>query len=43
MGSEDFLIQMVDALSIIIERCPKVRPRKMENQTIEKIGCVVPL
>jgi hypothetical protein len=32
---------MVEALGIIIDRCPKGRPRKKESQTIEKIGCVV--
>jgi hypothetical protein len=32
---------MVEALGIIIDRRPKGRPRKMENYTIEKIGCVV--
>ena len=42
MGSEEFLIQMVEVLGIIIDRHPKGRPRKMESQTIEKIGCVVP-
>ena len=40
MGSEEFLNQMVDALGItIIERRPKGRPCKMENYSIEKIGC----
>ena len=32
---------MVEALDIIIDRRPKGRPRKMENQTIEKIGCAL--
>ena len=31
MGSEEFLIQMVEALGIIIDRCPKGRPRKRES------------
>jgi len=31
IGSEEFLNQMVDALSIIIDRCPKGRPRKRES------------
>jgi len=31
---------MVEVLSIIIDRRPKGRLRKMENYTIEKIGCV---
>jgi len=31
---------MVEALGIIIDRRSKIRPRKMENKTIEKIGCV---
>ncbi len=30
---------MVKVLDIIIDRRPEGRPRKMENQTIEKIGC----
>jgi hypothetical protein len=33
---------MVKALGIIIDRCPKGRLCKIESQTIEKIGCVVP-
>jgi len=32
MGSEEFLIQMVKALGIITDRCPKGRPRKRENK-----------
>jgi len=32
---------VVETLGIIIDRCPKGRPRKRESQTIEKIGCVV--
>ncbi|MGB6371713.1 MAG: hypothetical protein WBF68_11945 [Atribacterota bacterium] len=32
---------MVEALDIIIDKRPKGSPRKMESQTIEKIGCVV--
>jgi len=31
MGYEEFLTQMVEALGIIIDRCPKGRPRKMES------------
>jgi hypothetical protein len=42
IGSEEFLKQIVEALGIIIDRRPKERPRKIESQTIEKIGCVVP-
>jgi len=34
---------MVVALGIIIDRRPKGRPRKMESQTIGKIGCIVPI
>ncbi len=34
---------MVEVLGITIDRRIKGRPRKMENQTIEKIGCVVPI
>jgi len=30
MGSEEFLIQMVETLDIIIDRFPKGRPREME-------------
>jgi hypothetical protein len=30
---------MVEVLGIIIDRRPEGRPRKMENYTIEKIGC----
>jgi len=40
IGSEEFLNQIVEALGIIIDRRPKGRPRKMESQTIEKIGFV---
>ena len=39
MGFEEFLIRMVDALGIAVDRCPKGRPRKRENYTIEKIVC----
>ena len=42
MRYEEFLNQMVEALGIIINRRPKGRPRKMESQIIEKLGCVVP-
>ena len=31
IGSEELLNQMVEALGITIDRCPKGRPRKMEN------------
>ena len=31
MGSEEFLIQIVEALGIIIDRRPKGRPSKREN------------
>ena len=42
MGSEKFLNRMVKALGIIIDRYPKGRHCKIESQTIEKIGCVIP-
>jgi len=42
IGFKEFLNRMVEALGVIIDRCPKGRPRKMERQTIDKIGCVVP-
>jgi len=35
-GSEEFLIHMVEALGIIINRRPKEKPRKMEILAIEK-------
>jgi hypothetical protein len=31
MGSEEFLNQMVKALGIITDRCPKGRPYKRES------------
>ena len=31
IGSEEFLNWMVEVLNIIIDRCPKGRPRKMES------------
>jgi len=31
MGFEEFFNQMVEALGIIIDRCPKGRPRKMKS------------
>ena len=31
MGSEEFLNRMVEASGIIIDRCSKGRPRKMES------------
>ena len=41
MDSEEFLIQMVSTLGIIIDRRPnKVRLRKMKSKAIEKIECV---
>ncbi len=40
IGPEEYLSQMVEALGIIIDRCPKRRTCKRENQTIEKIECV---
>ena len=40
IGSEKFLIQMVEALGIIIDRRPKGRPRKRESQAIKKRGFV---
>ncbi len=40
MEFEGFLNRMVEALGIIIDRRPKVKLRKMENEIIEKIGCV---
>ena len=40
MGSEEFLIQMVETLGItIIDRHPKGRPCKMESQTIKNRMC----
>ena len=36
MGSEEFLIRMIKALGITIDRRPKGKPRKRGNQTIEK-------
>ena len=42
IGSEEYLNRMLEALGIIIDKHPKGRPRKMENYTIEKIGCVIP-
>ncbi|MBU4350357.1 hypothetical protein KJ830_09890 [bacterium] len=36
MGFEALLNRMVEALGIIIDRCPKGRTRKRENCTIEK-------
>ena len=30
-GSEEFFNQMVEVLGIIVDRCPKGRPRKMER------------
>jgi hypothetical protein len=38
--SEKFLNRMVEALGITIDRRSKGRLRKIESQTIEKIGCV---
>ena len=38
--SEEFLNQIVAALGITIDRRTKGKPRKMENYTIGKIGCV---
>ena len=40
MGHEEFFHQIVEALSIIIDRRPKGRLRKKESLTIEKIGCI---
>ena len=31
IGSEEFFIQMVEALGITVDRRPKGRPRKMES------------
>ena len=31
MGTEEFLNQIVETLSIIVDRRPKGRPRKMES------------
>ena len=31
---------MVEALGVIIDKRPKGRPCKVENYTIEKIGCI---
>ncbi len=36
MGSEEFLIWMVEVLGIIVDRRPKRRPRKMKSLSIEK-------
>jgi len=38
--SEEFLVQMVAALGIIIDGRPKGRLRKRGKETIEKIVCV---
>ena len=38
-----FLNWLIETLGIIINRRSKGRPRKRENYTIEKIGCVVPI
>jgi len=43
IGSEGFFNRIVEVLGITIDRRPKGRLRKMENETIEKIGCVVPI
>jgi hypothetical protein len=40
IGSEGFLNQMIETLSITIDRRPKGRLRKMDGYTIEKIGCI---
>ena len=40
MGSEEFFNQMVEALGITIDRCPKGRPRKNRKINHRKIGCV---
>ena len=40
MGSDEFFNRMVEALGIIIDRHLKGRSRKIESQTIDKIGCV---
>jgi hypothetical protein len=31
IGSEEFLNQMVEVLGIIVDRCPKGKPRKIES------------
>jgi hypothetical protein len=31
MGTEEFLIRMVETLGIIIDRHPRGKPRKVEN------------
>jgi len=37
------LFNQIDTLGITVNRRPKGRLRKMESQTIEKIGCVIPI
>lgn len=32
---------MVETLGVTIDKRPKGRHRKMENKTIEKIGCIL--
>ena len=41
IGSEEYFNQMVEGLGIIIDRRPKGKPRKIESQTIEKIGYIL--
>ena len=39
MGSEEFLNRMFEVVDITIDRRSKGKLRKMESQTIKKIGC----
>ena len=41
MGFEELLNQTVKAFVIIINRRPKGKPRKMEDQTIGELRCVL--
>ena len=43
IGCGEFLNRMVEALGITIDRRPKEKPCELKSQTIEKIGCVVPI
>jgi len=41
MGSEEYLNRTVAALDIALDRRPKGSTRKVESQTIEKIGSTI--